>query len=428
MQPRSLESHEEVVIIGGGLIGLCAAFSLMRRGHSVTVIEQRVAGSGAARGNAGEITPLSALPLPAPGMLKEVVRGLRSRRHYLSIDPFALPGLAAFGMGFIRNSTAGRLAGNTRDLDQLVRGAFAAFDAYGADGIGLGGGGTGFLYTHSDTAAAAAFRQGLVARAELLGMRRPEPLLEGAALRERHPMLGDAVGAGFLAPEERFLDPGVFSDELARALTAGGVTILERSEAVGLDLVSTRPAVIVRRAAGTQRIAGSRIVIAGGAWSAGLVPRRHGRRPVIVPGRGYSFSVQPDHLPTHLIAALDRRTVAIPMSGRLRLVGLMDFGGGTDRFETTRVQHLADQASTFLRGIDWSARTEEWVGPRPMTPNGLPVISPLPSDSRVIVATGHNMHGLSLGPVTGEVTATLVEGRAPSVAGVELDMRPFSLS
>lgn len=75
----------------------------------------------------------------------------------------------------------------------------------------------------------------------------------------------------------------------------------------------------------------------------------------------------------------------------------------------------------FLRDVDLSARTEEWVGPRPMTPDGLPVLRPLAAHPRVVLATGHNMLGVTLGPITGQVIAGLVcDGDR------QLDLAPFA--
>src|SRR5690625_7668650 len=115
------------------------------------------------------------------------------------------------------------------------------------------------------------------------------------------------------------------------------------------------------------------------------------------------------------------------MSGELRVVGLMDFSSQIQQFSKHRVEHLAKQAAGFMKGIGDKPRFHEWTGPRPMTPNGLPIISPLKAHPNVIVATGHNMHGLSLGPVTAEVVVSMVEGSPGLVAGALLDRRPFAL-
>lgn len=428
---HSAHAPTDVVVVGGGLIGLCSAHSLTRAGHRVTVIDRTRIGAGAARGNAGEVTPLTALPLAGPGMIRETIRAVLSRKHYLRIAPLALPGLTAFGLAFLANCAPARVAAGTRALDQLTRGAFAAFDSYAQDGVTLSGGGTGYLYTHTDPAILAAYRESMAARADLLGMQRPDAVLSGTALREAEPALSPSAPAAFIAPTERYIDPGVFVDDLRAQLAAAGAQFREGVTAIRLDPAADLPTVVARTAAGEERIAASRIVLAGGAWTRGVLARsgaRWPRRLQVHPGRGYSFTVRTDIMPQRLLGSLSQRTVAIPMSGRLRIVGLMDFDGSFDRTDPHRVAHLAERAAQFVHGADWENTSEHWVGPRPMTPNGLPIISPLPQDPRVLIATGHNMHGLSLGPVTGEIIAALFDGRAPAVAGVPLDLTPFALS
>ncbi|WP_427869990.1 NAD(P)/FAD-dependent oxidoreductase [Leucobacter luti] len=434
---RTGRTRRSVLVVGGGLIGLCAAFSLLRDGHSVTIVERERVGSGAARGNAGEITPLNVLPMAGPAMIPETVRGVTSRTHYLAVSPLALPRLATFGLSFLAHCAPRRVAAGSRGLDQLVRGAFASFDAMRRDGLQLAGGGEGYVYTHPDLARLEAHRAALVARADHLGMARPEPILRGGDVRAADPALANSVAQAYVATTERFLDPGLLVDELRDRLLAEGVTIREGVTAQRLIPGTSEPGpagfpgVAVRDEAGHQEIIReSRIVVAPGAFAPRLLDASGIRIPNrlrVRPGRGYSFTVETDTMPRLLLGSLAERTVAIPMNGRLRIVGLMDFDGSTDRYEPARARQLARRASRFLRGVDWDAISEEWVGPRPMTPSGLPVISPLPADSRIVVAAGHNMHGLSLGAVTGDVVAALVAGRAPVVAGREIDLRPFAI-
>src|SRR5699024_6246147 len=155
------------------LIGLCTAYSLARAGHRVTRIDKGEVGSGAARCNAGEITPIQVTPMPAPEQLTEIFKGVTTRRHYINIAPIAMRLLSAFGAGFIYNSIPAKVRQNTRNLDQLVRGAFAAFDSYHDDGISLDGGGYGFLNSHVSVDALQKFRDNQVQRAEMFGMQLP---------------------------------------------------------------------------------------------------------------------------------------------------------------------------------------------------------------------------------------------------------------
>jgi D-amino-acid dehydrogenase len=140
------------------------------------------------------------------------------------------------------------------------------------------------------------------------------------------------------------------------------------------------------------------------------------------PGKGYSFSVLPPSMPRRVVNFNDAHVVATPMGGRLRIAGTMQFDGSVDGIDQRRVRAIVRAVRPLLLGIDWEARSDVWGGPRPMTPDGLPFIGQMPGSSRVVVATGHNMLGLTLAPATGRVIADLVmTGRAG------IDVAPFSV-
>jgi D-amino-acid dehydrogenase len=419
-----MAASQDVLVAGAGLIGLCTAYSLARAGHRVTLLDKAEVGSGAARGNAGEITPIQVTPMPEPEQLREIVKGLTTRRHYLNISPLSAPLLSAFGAGFIYNTLPSRVAKNTRDLDQLARGAFAAFDSYHQDGISLAGGGYGFLNTHVSVDALQTFRDNQVRRADMLGQERPGQIMLDGDLHDFEPVLDEHVRAGFVAPTERYIDPGLFVDELHAKLKDFGVEIHEHTELVGID---NRKATL-RNEHGETELGFDKAIVATGAWTTPQIKGLEATRTSwVTSGTGYSYHVRPDRLPGYLLASIDRKTIGVPMSGELRVVGLMDFSTNIEEFAPDRIHHMASQASAFIKGIADKPRFHEWTGPRPMTPTGLPIISPLKSAPDVIVATGHNMHGLSLGPVTAEVVVSMVEDKPGIVAGAEIDMAPFSL-
>ena len=419
-----MTAAKDVLVAGAGLIGLCTAYSLARAGHRVTLIDKEEVGSGAARGNAGEITPIQVTPMPEPEQLTEIFKGVTTRRHYLNIAPVAMPLLSAFGAGFIYNTIPAKVRQNTRNLDQLVRGAFAAFDSYHDDGISLDGGGYGFLNSHVSVDALQKFRDNQVQRAEMFGMQLPGQIMLDSDLHDFEPVLDDHVRAGFVAPTERYIDPRLFVDELHDKLVELGVEILEHTELVGID----NSTATLRSAAGENKRGFDKAIVALGAWTTPSVDGLSETRSAFVTsGTGYSFHVKPDRLPGYLLASIDRKTIGVPMSGELRVVGLMDFSSQIQQFSKHRVEHLAKQAAGFMKCIGDKPRFDEWTGPRPMTPNGLPVISPMKQHPNVIVASGHNMHGLSLGPVTAEVVVSLVEGNPGVVAGSTIDMKPFAL-
>lgn len=418
-----MQKTQHAVVVGGGLIGLCTAHALLREGHRVTIVERDRLGSGAATGNAGELTPQQVAPLASPNTARDVVAGVLSRSSYLSISALRMPALAGFGLGFMRASGRRRSARGAEALAQFSRSILPALHRLGAEGVDLSGGGSGYLMTCADGAELRAAHEKYRLRAERGWGIAPGPILRGDALREQEPVLAAGTEAGFLLPEEFSLDPVTFVASLEAHVRAAGAEVLLGLEARRIG--EGAEVICVDRGGAETRVAGDRIVLAAGAWTTPVLRRSGIRSAAIVSGKGYSYTVPVERMPSTLVHSIDRHCVVIPMHDRLRVVGMMEFDGRPQRLNRDRLDVLTRAARGLISGADWERRTDEWVGARPMTADGLPLLGAVNGRPELIVAAGHNMHGLSLGPITGEVVADLVADRAPTADGRALDLDPF---
>jgi D-amino-acid dehydrogenase len=405
-------------VLGGGLIGLCCAYYLRRGGAEVVVLERARVGSGASRGNAGEVCPSMAEPLPAPGTVREALGTLFRSDAAFHVRFGALPRMAPFLLRFAANTRRRAYARGLRAMGPLGGRTFKLFDELAEEGIGRDVSDAGYLFCYRSAERAAEGREQMLRMVEL-GFASPSgPLLDADGLRELEPALGDGARAGFLQPGERWLDPSRFVDEIASALRAMAVPIHENA---GVDRVEgSAGGVTVSTSSGVFR--GDIAVIAAGSWSQEL-GRAVGLRLGMRPGKGYSFSVRPAAIPRRALYLSDAHIAVTPLDGGLRIAGTMEFDGSHDRFNPKRIQAMVAATGPYLRDVDWSQRRDEWVAPRPMTPDGLPLIGWVPGGERVIVATGHNMLGLTLAPSTGKAVADLV---LTGDAGI--DLTPFSPS
>ena len=408
-------SGPRVVVIGGGLVGLSCAWFLRRGGAEVVVVERGAPGGGASRGNAGAICPSMAEPLPAPGMIRHALTNLLRRDAALFVHPAYVLPMAGFLRRFAAAATRGRYDAGLAAMQQLARGAAGAYDELAASDIGTHVSTAGYLVVHGSREAALDERRA-VARMAAGGIGRPPgEILGGPELRALEPILSHAVRFGFELPGERSIDPSRFVDDLVADLSTDGVRIEQDDPAVavrdrggGIEVATERGAV-----------EGDVAVVAAGAWSRDLVAHLGLRLPLL-PGKGYSFALGPETMPTRVLALEQAHVMATPMGDRLRVAGTMEFDG-TDRFNAGRLDSIVRGITPLLVGIDPSSRTEEWVGARPMTPDGLPFLGRCPGHERIVVAAGHNMLGLTLAPITGRVIAGLVIDDDPGI-----DLRPFA--
>ena len=399
---------QRIAIVGGGLIGLFSAYYLAERGASVIIVERKRLGSGAARGNGGLIVWTECTPLAGPGVLGHTLRTLFSRTSPFFVKPSSLLENAGFLYGFARQCSERAFRANLARLDFLNRRTEKLYRALKEDGVGTRIAPIGILRVFASKEAALADRALL---AELAGRGLgppPGPLMESGELRTFEPALAKAARAGFVQEGEAFTNPSVTVDELIAAVRAKGVEICE--DATVTDIVEDGKA--VRVIANARDVSADKCLLAAGAWSRDLA-RQLGLRLPLAPGKGYSFTVRPAIMPQRAIALGDAHAGATPLDGnRLRLAGTMEFDGSYDRFNPSRIAAIKAAASPYFQGIDWDASKDEWVGPRPMTPDGAPFIGKMPGRERTFIAAGHNMLGLSLGPATGAVVAEMMAGAA----------------
>src|ERR1700729_3847154 len=183
-----------VAVIGGGIVGLCVAHYLRAAGVDVVVLERDRVGSGASRGNAGEICPGLATPLAAPGVVGEALRGLRHGGRPLQLRPQANPAVARFLLGFAWSARQAPFSRGVRALAQLGADAVSLYRELDADGVEMHRNDRPYLYVYGSRDAAAAGRQSLQRAlgepSDLFG-----PVLDAEELRRREPCLaGDGGG------------------------------------------------------------------------------------------------------------------------------------------------------------------------------------------------------------------------------------------
>ena len=137
-----------------------------------------------------------------------------------------------------------------------------------------------------------------------------------------------------------------------------------------------------------------------------------------MPGKGYSFNVDNNEKKLNIPAILCEARVAItPMGNQLRFGGTMEIGPVNDKINMNRVQGIVDAIPNYMPGlkIDMPAKEKVWYGFRPCSPDGLPYIGFANHFSNLLIAGGHAMMGISLGPVTGQLIADLVDGKQTSI-------------
>jgi D-amino-acid dehydrogenase len=399
----------DVAVIGAGMVGLATAWFLQEAGVKVTVYERDQVGAGASWGNAGWLTPGLTAPLPEPAVLRYGLRAVLSPRSPVYL-PLRVDGtLLRFLGGFLAHSTARRWRRGMSAYAPLNERALEAFDVLTAGGV--------TAPTHRASNFLACFRrerdaQGLLTELEQIrdaGQDMTFHPVTGWRARSLEPALTARVGAAVQIYGQRYVHPPEYIRSLAFAVQARGGEIVEGVEVADLEHRSGGVSVVTSTGDRRQHDV---VVVATGAWLTALAGRFGVRQPVQA-GRGYSFSVPAEPLPRGPLYFPQQRVACTPLGGRLRVAGMMEFRRPDDPLDQRRITAVVDAVRPFLQGADLDDRRNEWVGARPCTPDGLPLIGATASP-RVFVAGGHGMWGIALGPITGQLLAQAVlKGEAP---------------
>ncbi|MEV8145275.1 FAD-dependent oxidoreductase [Specibacter sp. NPDC078709] len=408
----SAKAPEHVVVVGAGIIGLSTAWYLQEQGVKVTVVDREGVASGSSWGNAGWLTPALTLPLSEPSVLTYGLKAMLDPASPLYIPFSTDPALLKFLLGFARNCTPGKWRAAMAVFAEIGRSGIDAFAEIAAGPHAVA------EPTHEATPFLTGFaslkdRDALVKEFHVIretGGTVDFNLISGEQIRELEPTLGSGVVAGIEIHNQRFIDPPAFMHSLAEAVVARGATLMSSFNV--MDVRDTGTGVEVIGSEGRSMTADA-VVLATGAWL-GSLASKFGVKRVVQAGRGYSFTVVPESMPSHPIYFPAQRVACTPLGDRFRVAGMMEFRDADAPLDPRRIKAIVEAASPMFTGINWEDRSEEWVGSRPCTTDGFPLVGATRSP-RVHVAGGHGMWGIALGPLTGKmVAAELTGGTRPA--------------
>jgi D-amino-acid dehydrogenase len=177
---------------------------------------------------------------------------------------------------------------------------------------------------------------------------------------------------------------------------------------------------------GSVPVAG--VILAGGA-SCGTLLRPLGIRLPLTAGKGYSFLRRLRTRPSRPLHLGDIKVAVTPLPRGLRIAGTMELSGNNEILRQSRARAIARGTAPYFDGWDdlepgrRAGEPEElWVGRRPLTPDGLPILDRMDPFENLFVATGHSMLGVTLAPASGRNLADFVlSGRRPGL------LEPFRL-
>ncbi|TDG10304.1 FAD-dependent oxidoreductase [Paraburkholderia guartelaensis] len=409
---------EDVVVIGAGIIGVCAALNLAQRGMRVHIVDSAPPGSGCSFGNAGLIAVDHVAPLASPETMAGLPRMLLRRDSPLRLHKRSLPRMAPWVLEFAAQAQRPRFRRNTRALASLVTGAAQAWrrllDQHIADDLFRD---IGSLYVFEQPVAHATER----AQLDLLDRHgvRYETLTAEQVRRDYLPSLTPHIShARYFPGMASVTNPQQVVERIFGAVIAAGAKFTSAAVDALRALPDGRIGVTLNGATHPA----AKVLIAAGSRSAELAQQLGARIP-LTNERGYHVQLGAPSQDTLRVPVsfVERGFTCNPMAQGIRLAGTVELGarGAPD---WRRADMLATQFQTLFPGARAAQVASRWYGERPTLPDYLPMIGEMRGARNVFVATGHQHLGLTLGPFSGELVAQLMVRDTPAV-----DLAPFRI-
>lgn len=404
-----------IAVIGAGIVGVSTAIWALRDGHKVILIDREGPASGTSYGNGGVLASCSVVPVSMPGLMRKAPGMLLDPNQPLFMKWGYLPKLLPYLFKYLSHANAEDARKRAEAMAPIIGDSLN-------DHLALASG-TGaeryivpadYLYLYRDRAHYAGDAFGFSLRRDL-GFAWEE--LEGAAFQDYDPIFSPEIG--FAA---RFGDHGIVADPGAyvKALAA-------HAEREGMRSVIAEVTDIVREGgrvtgvrAGGETIACDAAVLATGVWS-GPLAKTLGVKVPLESERGYHLELwEPNIMPRSAVMVASGKFVITPMEGRIRLAGIVEFGGLKAPPSRAPFALLEQNVRAAIPGLTWK-HTQEWMGHRPAMADSTPMIGDVPGAAGAYLGFGHDHVGLTGGPKTGRLLAQLISGKQPNI-----DMSPYA--
>lgn len=413
---KHMNSNDEIIIIGGGVIGIACAHYLIAKNKKVRIIEQDLIGSGASHGNCGLLHFSGLIPLCSPGVVThEMKRALRGTSP-LYIKPRLDIPLLQWLIRFATSCSQSKMEASAAAKSQILHYSLTLFDAlYEAFDLDCDFEKKGLLNLFKDPSFFKKYEKTNTFLNQYdFGGRQ----LTADATRSLEPAVSDAVVGSWLNPHDWHLRPERFINAWKKYLMAKGLIVEEKCGCVDFDVDhgSIRQVKTVK-----GDFKADTFVLATGAWAIKIQDQLNIKIPV-QPGKGYSITMEtPDRAPVYPCLLYERNMVATPWGSGFRLGGTMEFSGFNNVLNEKRLARLIQGAREYLNTNIDKPIVEEWTGLRPMTFDDLPIIGHAPMVDNLILATGHGMLGITMATGTGKAVCDLITTGKP-----EIDLEPFS--
>jgi D-amino-acid dehydrogenase len=395
---------KQTLVIGGGIVGLFAAYFLQKEGIEVTIIDRTDLKDNCSTGNAGMIVPSHIIPLAAPGMISKGIGWMFSSKSPFYIHPRLDYKLAQWCLLFFKAANEKQVTKAIPFLKNLSLMSKALYQE--------------FKVEHPESSMALV-EKGLMMAYQTDAVEKEEiefahlarkygleaEILTPEDIKKVEPNLEVKARGAVLFPGDAHLDPGALYGFLKKYLEEKGVKFLCQTQVLGFEKTGAKVEAILTD---KGKIEAEKVLLCGGSWSGELAKMLDFSLPMMG-GKGYSFIQKNRPEITQATILTEMKVAVSPYGDQVRFGGTMEIAGTNQSINLNRVKGIFESINRFYPDFEakFPAENQIWKGLRPCSPDGLPYIGFALGYSNVLVGSGHSMMGISLAPATGKILAEL---------------------
>ncbi|PMR69340.1 NAD(P)/FAD-dependent oxidoreductase [Halomonas heilongjiangensis] len=405
----------EIIVLGAGMVGVSIAWHLVRRGHSVVLVDRREPGRETSFGNAGIIQREAVKPYPFPRDLGTLARVLPNRAVDIRYRLGGVMRAAGPLLHYWQHSSPRRYDSIVPEYASLISLALDThapmIAAAGAEALVRK---EGWLEVYRTVEGLDAERR--EAEEAASRFRVNHRLLDADALQALEPhLVGGLAGAIHWLDSWTVADPGALVQAYAASMEAAGGRLM-RAEVSDISRAGQGWRVTTDQGA----LEAGELVLAMGPWSGDWLSRQGISVPLFVK-RGYHmhYAAKGEARLGNWVMDAEVGYLLAPMRAGIRLTTGAELArreAPPDHGQLAAAERVARRFFPLGERLD----AEPWKGARPCTPDMKPVIGPVPDRQGLWLAFGHGHHGFTLGPATGRLLAEMIDGEPTAI-----DMAPF---
>jgi len=393
----------DVIVIGGGVVGLMSAYMLHQAGKSVTVIDQGDITDNTSFGNAGVVSAFEKQPLAVPGVITGTLKLMLQGKSPVLIHPTLDPHIYRWLYRFARSATSERL-----------KRTLALFEKYGEISMDI------YQSIMRDHRLDFDFhRDGLLM--VYTSPRNFEERVRNIHNNDRYrimtpkeaqthlPFLNDNISGALLLKRNARLDPGLMMRTLKRHLEHAGVRFVLNEKIVDLDFSGGTLSSVRSE---HNRYHANTYVLSTGVETA--LAKKAGTDLMLVPAKGYSITFEMDEALKPKVGSIFNELFigCVPRRHDVRLTSKLELASSNPNVVQERIDHFVANLRQYTHPLIRNPRS--WAGFRPLPPNDMPLIGRDERYDNLVYATGLGWLGITFGPAVGKIIADLIVRELPN--------------